>query len=503
LAIRSRPFGKLAALSLLPCAWALAAQGAPASGVPASGAPPANGAPPGAAVAATVAARPAVPPGGRQNQAESDDYTRYELLPPDTAQFHILYEVTATIAGATTYFNPIRKGSEASGEAIYDRATGKALSFAVVSGEEARRSGLPDATLDSSYLRIQLARPVPAVGGVRLLIDKTYKDPKSYYRKGDDRIVFARGLGIRRNAIVLPAGYELVACNMPSQVLPEADGRTRVSFMHTGPEAAPLELEARRLPGVAAAASASAPPGDASAAGGSPMGAGAAGARPAAGAAPAAAPARESERLVERAHQDRTIVYFLRQPESHAFDLYHDYTESREGTDKYLNVVRKGSAASSPSALDLDTGEPLRVETLRGEALRRAGLTAAELAEIADAGGGGKGGTAAPAPDIAPDTEVVIARFAPVHHGESIRLRIAETYTDPRSYRLDGERLVFDRSFGRPRDAVVLPAGWYLTANAIPALISETADGRIRLDFVNPRPDEIDVLIEARRRPPG
>jgi hypothetical protein len=203
--------------------------------------------------------------------------------------------------------------------------------------------------------------------------------------------------------------------------------------------------------------------------------------------------------LAERAHQDRTIVYFLRQPESHAFDLYHDYTESREGTDKYLNVVRKGSAASSPSARNLDTGEALRVETLRGEALLHAGLTAAELSELAAEGGAGGPGEAAA--HVAPDTEVVIAHFPPVRQGESVRLRIAETYTDPRSYRLEGDRLVFDRSFGRPRNAVVLPAGWSLTANAIPATVSETADGRIRLDFVNPRPDQIDVLIEARRRP--
>ena len=82
----------------------------------------------------------------------------------------------------------------------------------------------------------------------------------------------------------------------------------------------------------------------------------------------------------------------------------------------------------------------------------------------------------------------------------SVRIRIAETYTDPKSYRLDGEELVFDRTFGRPRNAVVLPAGWSLTASSIPALISETSDGRIRLDFVNPRPDEIAVLIRARRR---
>jgi len=82
-----------------------------------------------------------------------------------------------------------------------------------------------------------------------------------------------------------------------------------------------------------------------------------------------------------------------------------------------------------------------------------------------------------------------------------VRIRIAETYTDPKSYRLEGDVLVFDRTFGRPRNAVVLPAGWLLTASSIPAQVSETPDGRIRLDFVNPRPDEIAVLIHARRRP--
>ncbi len=82
-----------------------------------------------------------------------------------------------------------------------------------------------------------------------------------------------------------------------------------------------------------------------------------------------------------------------------------------------------------------------------------------------------------------------------------MRLRITETYTDPGSYRLEGEELTFDRTFGRPRNAVVLPAGWSLAASSIPALLSTTPDGRLRLDFVNPRPDEIAVLIQARRRP--
>ncbi|HEX5720813.1 MAG TPA: hypothetical protein VF179_31955 [Thermoanaerobaculia bacterium] len=373
-------------------------------------------------------------------EREADEYTRYELLDPESARFRILFEVTAIEPGATAYFNPIRPGSEASDESVIDLATSKPLPFEVVSGGEARASGLPDASLTMDYIRIQLPRPVPKEGGVRLLIEKTYKDPESYLRKGPDRIVFFRTLGIRRNSIVLPAGYELTSCNAPAQVLTEPDGRFSVSFVHPGPEAFPLVIEARRIRLTGALSS----PTD--------------------------------ERLTERAHQDREIVYFLQPPETHSFDLYHDYTESRPGVGRYLNVVRKGSTATSPSARNLDTGEALRVETIRGDALPNN------------------------EEEIPADAEVVVAHFDPVPPGGSVRIRISETYTDPKSYRLEGDVLVFDRTFGRPRNAVVLPAGWLLIASSIPAQVSETSDGRIRLDFVNPRPDEIAVLIHARRR---
>ena len=372
-------------------------------------------------------------------ERQEDEYTRYELLDPESARFRILFEVTAIEAGAAFYFNPIRKGSEASDESVLDLGTSRPLPFEVVSGEEARASGLPDADPEGDYIRIRLPRPVPKDGGVRLLIDKTYKDPQSYQRKGPDRIVFSRTLGIRRNSIVLPLGYELTSCNAPAQVLTEPDGRFSISFMHPGPEAFPLVIEARRT-GLANL------------------------------------PSPQDDRLTERAHQDREIVYFLQQPETHSFDLYHDYTESRPGVDRYLNVVRPGSTASSPSARNLDTGEVLRVEKLRGNQV--------------------------PSDEEIPaDAEVVVAHFDPVPPGGSVRIRISETYTDPKSYRLEGDVLVFDRTLGRPRNAVVLPAGWLLTASSIPALVSETPDGRIRLDFVNPRPDEISVLIHARRRP--
>jgi hypothetical protein len=196
--------------------------------------PPANGAPP--------SEHPAV-----AAQEEGDEYTRYELLDPATAQFHILYEVTATTPHATTFFNPIRPGSEASGEAVFDQASGAKLLWSVVGGDVARREGIPDAELSTHFLRVELPRPVPDPGGVRLLIEKTYKDPKSYFTEGADRIVFERSLGIHRNAIVLPPHYELISCNVPSQVHTEASGRLVVSFFHPGPGPAALVLKARKV----------------------------------------------------------------------------------------------------------------------------------------------------------------------------------------------------------------------------------------------------------------
>ena len=182
------------------------------------------------------AQQPAAIPGPvATQQTESDEYTRYELLAPETASFKIHYEVTATTPGAKLYFNPIRKGSTASDEAVYDAMTGEPLRFDIVPGVEARKDPLmSNAEASGSYIKVQLARPVPPDGQGRILIVKTYKDSKSYYRDGDT-IVFNRGLGIKRNSVVLPKGFELIACNVPSQILSEPDGRIAVSFMNAGP----------------------------------------------------------------------------------------------------------------------------------------------------------------------------------------------------------------------------------------------------------------------------
>jgi hypothetical protein len=394
-------------------------------------------------------------------QTETDEYTRYELLAPGSGRFKITYEVTATTAGAKYYYNPIRKGSVASEESVLDAMSGKPLKFEIVSGADARKDPLmANAELDVNYIKVTLARPVPANGQGRMVIIKTYDDAKSYHLDGNT-IVFDRPLGVRRNKVVLPAGYEVVGLTVPSQLLTESDGRISISLMNNSGALAPLVIRATKT----------AQTGDA--------------------ATPRATTKQrsweapfegetEEDRLSERAHQDRDIVYFLQQPETHAFALYHDYTETRPGINGYANVVRKGSTASNPSASILDTGEHLKVKEMSGAEMIASKINAGEMPE--------------------PDARVVVIPFPAVQAGQTLRLRIAETYTAPASYKLDGDDLVFDRSFGRPRNAVVLPSGWYCTFNAIPATLSQLPDGRVRLDYWNGRPDQIDVLIKARRR---
>lgn len=399
------------------------------------------------AVAALLAACAAQTPAIKTNQPRQEDsrqteanaYTRYELLAPGTAQFKIIYDVTATTAGAESYFNPIRPGSVATDESVQDRASGKPLRFEVVGAGAARAQGVPEAKDGEQFIQIHLARKVPVDGQARLRIIKTYRDEKSYLER-DGLLVFTRPLGIRRNAVLLPAGYEVAQCNYPSQALTEPSGRLLISFIGVGEAAVPLTVEARKT-------SARLQP--------------------------------SNPALEERAIQNRDIVYSLQPPETHAFDLFHDYTESKPDADKYLNVVREGSTASNPWARVLDTGAALPVETLHGDAIPAAWLDPGEA--------------------VTRQTEVVVVRFPPVREGESVRLRIGETYTDPKSYRLENGQLIFDRTFGRPANAVLLPPGWALTGSSIPATLSSSGD-RLRLDFVNPRNDDIHVVITAVKR---
>lgn len=397
-----------------------------------------------------------------QSQTSDDAYTRYELLDPSTQSFRILYEVTATTPGTQYYFNTLRRGSDHKVDNVIDSRTGQKLEWAIINEQEARKSGYAEAEENTDYLRIKLAYPIAKNSEYRLLIDKTYKDPKSYFAE-NDKIVFYRPLGIKRNAVVLPKGYELTKCNYPVQVSLEADGRIKASYINAGPNEVPLRIEGRKLPSSVDLTYAKKNYTYKS------------------GEGRDKSKARVDYEVPERAHQTREIVYFLQQPETHAFRLYHDYTETREGMDRYINVVRAGSKASNPSALNLDTGQPLKVETLKGNQIIEKGI--GDIGE-----------------EVTAETEVVVIWYEPVKKGHSTRLRIEETYTDPNRYLISENELVWDRSFGRPHNTVILPAGWFLTANAIPGTIDTTDDGKISIYYMNYDPDEIDVFVKARKR---
>jgi hypothetical protein len=183
----------------------------------------------------------------------------------------------------------------------------------------------------------------------------------------------------------------------------------------------------------------------------------------------------------ERAAQDREILYELQSPATHAFRITHDYTARKAGEAYYFNIVRAGSRVSDPESIDLDSGQRLKWEVLTGKQVKERRLPAGEVRD---------------------DAEVVVTHLArALVSGETNRIRLKETYTDPKSYYLEGEELVWDRALGRLRNTIVLPQGWYLTAMSAPATIQTLADGRVAVYVVNTRNDDVRVYLRGRRRP--
>ncbi len=383
-------------------------------------------------------------------------HTRYELLPPATQSFRVDYRLTVTTPGQAQYFNIIRPGSECSDIEVHDEATGELLEHTVIDGPAAIAAGHAKARAEASYIQIPLPQPVPERGEARLRIGKTYKDAACYFREGE-RIVFDRPLTVERNTVVLPPHYEVVGCSVPAQIGVDDDGRVSISMINHSPAPLPVRIVGRPLPGSLWKSGA---PLESSAGSG---------------------PTSSAHDFEPRAQDSRDIVYFPREPGTGVFDLFHDVTVTKAGQGAYLNWVRKGSEVSSPHGWNLNTGAPLRTEIYRG------------AKEITDAGyGEGR--------EIAEGTELVAFMFDPVPPGGSVRIRAEETYTDPARYRVEGGELVWHRAFGRSRNAVVLPAGWYPVASSMPATVALDEQGRVRLDYMNDRADSLDVYLRARHR---
>jgi hypothetical protein len=182
-----------------------------------------------------------------------------------------------------------------------------------------------------------------------------------------------------------------------------------------------------------------------------------------------------------RADQDREIRYWLLDPAGHQFRISHDFTVTLVGQKSVHSFVRKGSTVSPDCKMfNLDTGEPLPTHTVTGKSVNALGYY--------------------PTPTD-PDSVVVQGDLPrPVAAGESVRIRVEETYTDPVGYKMDGAELVWTRTLGRPLNFVTLPEGWMLASVNTPAVITLDAQGRVTLRFTNIRNDELAVTLRARRR---
>jgi hypothetical protein len=164
-----------------------------------------------------------------------ESYTEYQLLEPGSEAFRIRFLTETARAGATEVVNATRGGSEGTGIEVYDPRTGKPLEFTYE-----QQGNDPD----SHAIHAKLAFPVPQGGTGRVLIYKTYKDPRTYQMNGAD-IVWVRSLEGYRLGVVLPKGFAFLSSNVAAQVTTTADGRLKLAFANPSGQANPLTIHAR------------------------------------------------------------------------------------------------------------------------------------------------------------------------------------------------------------------------------------------------------------------
>ncbi len=165
-----------------------------------------------------------------------DAYTEYALLEPGSGQFRITFLPEETRAGATELVNATRGGSLGSGIEVFDPRTGKPLPF-----KYEQQGDDPE----NHAIRATLPAPVPEGGIGRVLIYKTYKDPRTYTMNNED-IVWVRSLSGYRLGVVLPKGFAFISSNVAAQLTTTSDGRLKLAFANPSGQSNPVTIHARK-----------------------------------------------------------------------------------------------------------------------------------------------------------------------------------------------------------------------------------------------------------------
>jgi hypothetical protein len=238
-----------------------------------------------------------------------DAYTEYALLEPGSESFRIRFLPEESRVGATELVNATRGGSEGSGIEVYDPRTGKSLEFTY-----ARQGNDPE----SHAIRAKLSRPVPEGGTGRVLIYKTYKDPRTYMMNGQN-IVWVRSLSGYRLGVVLPKGFALISSNVAAQLSTTADGRLKLAFANPSGQSNPVTIHAR----------------------------------------PTTAPMPPTP-FADMFFDDIKTLYDLGAPESGAMKVEQIYSDFRKGARAKLDALGY-IALQDLEVVDLDTAQPLAV----------------------------------------------------------------------------------------------------------------------------------------------
>lgn len=165
-----------------------------------------------------------------------DAYTEYAILEPGSESFRIRFLPEETRVGATELVNATRGGSEGSGIEVYDPRTGKPMPFTYEHDPN-------DPETHAIHARLPI--PVPEGGVGRVLIYKTYKDPRTYMMHGDD-IVWVRSLSGYRLGVLLPKGFAFISSNVAAQLSTAPDGRLKLAFANPSGQSNPVTIHARR-----------------------------------------------------------------------------------------------------------------------------------------------------------------------------------------------------------------------------------------------------------------
>jgi hypothetical protein len=165
-----------------------------------------------------------------------DAYTEYEILKPGSEEFRIKFLPEESKVGATELVNATRGGSEGSGVEVFDPRTGKPLTFTY------QQEGNDP---DNHAIHAKLPIPVPQGGVGRVLIYKTYKDPRTYMMHGED-VVWVRSLSGYRLGVVLPKGFAFISSNVAAQLTTNAGGQLKLAFANPSGQSNPVTIHARK-----------------------------------------------------------------------------------------------------------------------------------------------------------------------------------------------------------------------------------------------------------------